>query len=191
MYADLPYRAEFDAVFSNAVLHWVLPPEAAIESHPAGPEARRTLRGRASAARGTSRPSSRRSAGRAVGKPGPDIGGAFFFPSDAEYAAMLESHGFDVQRADLFERPTPLDGGEDGLRLWLDTFAGGLLDGLSADERADDGQPRGSEARAAAPPRWTVDGRLRPPPHRRPPPRALGCATEHGRRFGLYRWLHR
>ena len=50
---------------------------------------------------------------------------------------MLESHGFDVQRADIFERPTPLDGGEDGLRLWLDTFAGGLLDGLSAVARSE------------------------------------------------------
>ena len=29
---SLPYAAEFDAVFSNAVLHWVRPPEAVVES---------------------------------------------------------------------------------------------------------------------------------------------------------------
>ena len=50
-------------------------------------------------------------------------------PGNDEYASMLESHGFDVDRAHLFDRTTSLDGGEEGLRLWLDTFAGGLLMG--------------------------------------------------------------
>ena len=133
---DLPYRAEFDAVFSNAVLHWVLPPEAAVGA------IRRALKpgGRFVAELGgkgniAAIVEAVRWARR--GNRGPQLGDAFFFPIDAEYASMLESHGFDVQRADLFERPTPLDGGEDGLRLWLDTFAGGLLDGLSADDRSE------------------------------------------------------
>ena len=132
---DLPYSGEFDAVFSNAVLHWVLPPEAAVKS------IRRALKpgGRLVAELG--------GAGNIAaiieavswarrGNPGRNVGDAFFFPGASEYAAMLESHGFDVDRADLFERPTLLEGGEDGLRLWLDTFAGGLLGGLSDDERA-------------------------------------------------------
>ena len=132
---DLPYRAEFDAVFSNAVLHWVLPPEAAIAS------IRRALKpgGRFVAELGGE--GNIAAIVEAVswarrGNAGSRVGEAFFFPGDSEYAAMLESHGFDVEHADLFQRPTPLDGGEDGLRLWLDTFAGGLLDGLSAEERA-------------------------------------------------------
>ena len=133
---DLPYRAEFDAVFSNAVLHWVLPPEAAVEA------IRRALKpgGRFVAelgGRGNIAAIIEAVRWARRGNPGPEVGDAFFFPSDAEYAAILESHGFDVERADIFERPTPLDGGEDGLRLWLDTFAGGLLDGLSADESAE------------------------------------------------------
>ena len=133
---ELPYRGEFDAVFSNAVLHWVLPPEPAVES------VRRALRpgGRFVAELGgagniAAIVESVRRARR--GSPGEDVGDAFFFPDAAEYASMLETRGFDVVRADLFERPTPLDGGEDGLRLWLDTFAGGLLDGLSPDMRAE------------------------------------------------------
>ena len=131
----LPYRGEFDAVFSNAVLHWVLPPEPAVDS------IRRALvpGGRFVAELGGAG-----NIGAIIeavrwarrGDPGPKAEDAFFFPSAAEYTAMLESHGFDVERADLFERPTPLDGGEDGLRLWLDTFAGGLLDGLSGAQRA-------------------------------------------------------
>ena len=44
---DMPYRAEFDAVFSNAVLHWVHAAGGGRRSHSAGPEARRALRGRA------------------------------------------------------------------------------------------------------------------------------------------------
>ena len=132
---DLPYRAEFDAVFSNAVLHWVLPPESAVES------IRRALKpgGRLVAelgGRGNIAAIVEAVRWARRGNPGPNVGDAFFFPGAVEYAAILESHGFDVEHADLFERPTPLDGGEDGLRLWLDTFAGGLLDGLSDDERA-------------------------------------------------------
>ena len=132
----MPYRCEFDAVFSNAVLHWVMPPEAAVEA------IRRALKpgGRFVAELGgreTSRPSSRRWIGRDAGTRIRSLGDAFFFPSVTEYASMLESHGFDVEQADIFDRPTPLDGGEDGLRLWLDTFAGGLLDGLPADARAE------------------------------------------------------
>ena len=87
------------------------------------------------------------------GNPGPQVGDAFFFPSDAEYASMLESHGFDLEQADIFDRPTPLDGGDEGLRLWLDTFAGGLLDGLSIDESAECRRPGGNKAQATAPPR--------------------------------------
>ena len=133
---DLPYRAEFDAVFSNAVLHWVLPPEAAVKS------IRRALKpgGRFVAelgGRGNIAAIVEAVRWARRGNVGPRVGDAFFFPSAAEYTAMLESHGFDVGHADLFERPTPLEGGEDGLRLWLDTFAGGLLDGLSDDERAE------------------------------------------------------
>lgn len=132
---DLPYSGEFDAVFSNAVLHWVLPPESAVDS------IRRALvpggrfvaelggAGNIAAIVEAVRWARRRS-------PGPNVENSFFFPSADVYTAMLESHGFDVEVADLFERPTPLDGGEEGLRLWLDTFAGGLLDGLSDDERA-------------------------------------------------------
>ncbi len=133
---DMRYRAEFDAVFSNAVLHWVLPPEAAVGA------IRRALKpgGRFVAelgGRGNIAAIIEAVRWARRGNPGPEVGDAFFFPSDAEYAAMLESYGFDVQRADLFERPTPLDGGDDGLRLWLDTFAGGLLDGLSTDARSE------------------------------------------------------
>ena len=131
---DLSYRDEFDAVFSNAVLHWVLPPEAAVESIRRALEPGGRLVAELGGAGNIGAIVEAVSWAR-LDKLGQSVGETFFFPSAAEYTSMLESHGFDVERADLFERPTPLDGGEDGLRLWLDTFAGGLLDGLSDDER--------------------------------------------------------
>ena len=155
---DMPYRCEFDAVFSNAVLHWVMPPEAAVEA------IRRALKpgGRFVAELGGQ--GNIEAIIEAVrwarrGNQGPQLGDTFFFPSDAEYASMLESHGFDVEQADLFERPTPLDGGEEGLRLWLDTFAGGLLDGLSSEARAEvvDRVENRLRPRLHRAGRWTAD----------------------------------
>ena len=117
----------FDAVLSNAVLHWI--PEA----------------GRAAAAlAGALRPGGRLSAelggagnvaaieaaARAVraeqGLPAP--ASPWYFPGIAEYAAVLEDAGFEVVEARLFERPTPLDG-PDALTAWLDMFAPHLTAG--------------------------------------------------------------
>lgn len=59
----------------------------------------------------------------------------WYFPSIGEYATRLEAHGFEVRYATLFDRPTALEEGEDGLAIWLDMFGDTLLSPLSADER--------------------------------------------------------
>ena len=51
----------------------------------------------------------------------------FYFPSLGRHAALLEEAGFAVGAAWLFRRPTPLSGGEEGLRRWVQMFAGGQL----------------------------------------------------------------
>jgi hypothetical protein len=51
-----------------------------------------------------------------------------------DYAPRLESHGLEVRAAFLFDRPTELDGGADGLREWLATFGDGLLASVPASE---------------------------------------------------------
>ncbi|MDQ6759212.1 MAG: class I SAM-dependent methyltransferase [Acidobacteriota bacterium] len=99
----------FDAVFSNAVLHWVKPPVEAVQ----------TVR------------AALRSGGRFVAEFGGKgnitaVTGAaglnpWYFPSIGEYAALLEQNGFEVSSAALFERPTKLEG-ERGLREWVDMF---------------------------------------------------------------------
>ena len=52
---------------------------------------------------------------------GADAGSAmtWFFPTPDEYSALLRNAGFDVRRAGLFPRPTPL---KTGVEAWLKLF---------------------------------------------------------------------
>jgi len=54
----------------------------------------------------------------------------WYFPSVGEYASLLEDAGWEVSYAELYDRPTPLDG-EDGLLAWLTAFAAPFFAGLS------------------------------------------------------------
>lgn len=58
----------------------------------------------------------------------------WYFPSIAEYASLLEQHGIEVLDAQLFDRPTDLLKGKDGLRNWILMFGGSYLEGLQDDE---------------------------------------------------------
>jgi len=58
----------------------------------------------------------------------------WYFPTLGEYTARLEVHGFEVQQARLFDRPTTL-AGPDGLRDWLAQFGDSLLAAVPDDER--------------------------------------------------------
>jgi trans-aconitate methyltransferase len=49
------------------------------------------------------------------------------YPSIAEYSALLERHGFLVRQAELFDRPTKLEDGANGLRNWLLQFNRAVL----------------------------------------------------------------
>ncbi|KWU42778.1 cyclopropane-fatty-acyl-phospholipid synthase [Rhodotorula sp. JG-1b] len=54
----------------------------------------------------------------------------WFFPTPAQYSAILQAAGFRVESCELIPRPTPLP--ESGLAGWLDTFAFAFLDALPA-----------------------------------------------------------
>jgi trans-aconitate methyltransferase len=45
----------------------------------------------------------------------------FYFPTIAEYATLLEKEGFLVEKAHLFDRPTPLKG-PNGMQEWMEMF---------------------------------------------------------------------
>ena len=51
-----------------------------------------------------------------------DGAGPCYCPSIAEYSGVLEKHGLEVRGAALFERPTKLADGEQGLANWIVMF---------------------------------------------------------------------
>jgi len=125
----------FDAVFSNATLHWIKEPERV-----AG-EIARLLRpgGRFVAEFGGKENIAELVAAteRAWTKlhlP-PPMPNPWYYPSLAHYAGLLERLGMEVTYALLFRRPTPLEEGEDGLRNWLTMFGGAIFEGLTERQR--------------------------------------------------------
>ena len=60
----------------------------------------------------------------------------FYFPTIGEYAALLERAGFLVVYGTLFERPTKLKG-EDGLLDWLLMFVKTPFEGISEEEKEE------------------------------------------------------
>jgi trans-aconitate methyltransferase len=159
----MEWRAEpvYDAVFSNAALHWMKDPEAAIAS----------MKG------------CLRSAGRLVAEFGGyrNVQGiinavketltearreeAFFmpwyFPTVGEYASLLEKAGFEVASAALFDRSTKLEGEEDGMIQWLEMFGTAMFPSATEDEanewiRAANDKLRATHYRDGV---WTADYR--------------------------------
>jgi trans-aconitate methyltransferase len=130
---SLQFKDEFDAVFSNAALHWMKQADAVIAG------VWRALK----------------PGGRFVGEFGGEGNTAtvlrvltavlrqrgldfrtlspWYFPSVEEYRGKLEAHGFVVNSIALIPRPTPLPG---SLIAWLETFAQSFMVPLPIGERA-------------------------------------------------------
>lgn len=61
----------------------------------------------------------------------------WYFPSVGEYSALLEDHGFRVTYAALFDRLTSLESGEEGLHHWIEMFGSDFLIEVPAEKRSD------------------------------------------------------
>ncbi|MFC4305408.1 methyltransferase domain-containing protein [Cohnella boryungensis] len=134
----LQYRTDhpFDAVFSNAALHWMPQAEAAAKAvwHAlkGGGRFVAEFGGHGNVAAITAAIS------RALEKHGYDPAGRspWYFPTLGEYSALLERIGFRVTFAQHFDRPTPLKG-DSGLADWLDMFSDDFFgDIASSDKKA-------------------------------------------------------
>ena len=121
----LTFQSEFDAVFSNAALHWVRNQDAMLAG------VKRALK----------------PGGRFVAEMGghgnvaailvaltavlqrhglADLeDGVNYYPTPNAYRERLEKHGFSVQEIQLIPRPTPLHA---GMAAWLTTFRSGVLE---------------------------------------------------------------
>jgi trans-aconitate methyltransferase len=119
---DFAVDEPVDAVFSNAALHWM---PAAVEVLGCVSDALRHG-GRFVAEMGATGNVATVMAAvdRACREAGlPERDWPWFFPSPAQYAAMLEDAGLEIRELDFRDRPTKLVG-EDGITGWLRMFAG-------------------------------------------------------------------
>ena len=144
-----PSPSEFDAVFTNAALHWVGAPA-------------QVTAGVAKALK---------PGGRYVG----EFGGfgniaairvairavlvahgyriepyeTSYYPTAEAFRAVLEAGGFEVLACDIIPRPTPLPS---GMSAWLNTFRGGFIDaaGVPPEKRVPDHRRRPRHAAPGA-----------------------------------------
>jgi trans-aconitate methyltransferase len=129
---SLAFSREFDAVFSNAALHWMRPQEAVL----AGVARALKPGGRFVAEMGGhNNTAAIQVAFRAVlakrGLEALDLS-PWYFPSAEAYRAKLEAAGFRVEEIALIPRPTPL---EAGMAAWLDTFCEDFFNPLPPADR--------------------------------------------------------
>lgn len=130
-----PYSDKFDAIFSNAALHWMLNADAVVknvaQSLKSGGRFVFEMGGKGNIAEVINAIQSAAQNFNLIQLPIYN-----YFPSIAEYSTILEQNGFQVKFAVLFERPTLLDG-NDGLRNWVKMFRNIVLDKLPANQHED------------------------------------------------------
>jgi trans-aconitate methyltransferase len=130
---DLRFESEFDAVFSNAALHWMKRADDVIAG------VWRALRpgGRFVAECGGYRCVATIVAAldHALARRGIDSQSVnpWYFPTVEDYGERLRARGFDIRSIALFPRPTPLPGDVTG---WLETFAESFTNALAVEQRA-------------------------------------------------------
>lgn len=126
--AEFSFPEPFDAVFSNAVLHWVKRRVEAVQCiarclRPGGRFVAE-LGGKGNIAFTVA---SIEAARAAWGLPSrPDLN-PWYNPSLGEYTSLLERHGLSVTFASLFDRPTPFEGVEGAFRAWMRMFGMSFL----------------------------------------------------------------
>lgn len=116
----LAFKPFFDAVFTNAALHWMKHSEkvAAGVSHALKPGGRFVGEfggeGNVRVIRAALHAALRR---RAID---PALADPWYYPSPDQYSALLKQAGFTVEYIELIPRPTPLPG---DISAWLEIFA--------------------------------------------------------------------
>jgi ubiquinone/menaquinone biosynthesis C-methylase UbiE len=134
---DFHIDCVFDAVFSNAVLHWI-------------PEADKVVKNINKHLKIDGRFVAEFGGKGCVNKiistlksildneriSYPKIDDMLYYPSIGQYSILLEKLGFEVNFAVLFNRPTELKGGVDGLNNFIEMFLNWLFVNISANEKS-------------------------------------------------------
>jgi len=130
---SLSFEHEFDAVFSNAALHWMRPPEAVL----AGVGQALKPGGRFVAEMGGHNNTAAIivAFSAVLGRRGVDVHrvSPWYFPSAEAYREKLETAGFAVEEIAIVPRPTFLP---TGIEPWFETFFEDFFDPLPEPDRA-------------------------------------------------------
>ncbi|MBT2214359.1 methyltransferase domain-containing protein [Virgibacillus dakarensis] len=127
---ELKFRETFDAVFSNATLHWIKAANEALccifDSLKKGGRFVAEFGGKGNVQTITS---AIRKQFQILELTYCEERFPWYFPSIGEYTTLMEQAGFKVIFARQFERPTPLEG-MNGLKNWIDMFGKTMFAGL-------------------------------------------------------------
>ncbi len=135
--AQFQFKKPFDAIFSNAVLHWVTDSENAILSM------NKNLKqgGRLVVEFGgkgnvkTIIKSIRKSLKKRKYTKNATIEN-WYFPSISTYTSLLEKNGFEVEFAHLYDRLTELTDSENGIKDWIEMFGSAFfIDVIDKDKK--------------------------------------------------------
>jgi trans-aconitate methyltransferase len=130
----LDYEAEFDAVFTNAALHWMRDIDAVLAgvARAMKPSTRFVgeFGGKGNIAAITA------TLIAVLKQHGVDGAAQFakkYYPTTEEFSEKLRAHGFTIMICDLIPRPTPLP--ESGMQGWLSTFANFYVTELDSERK--------------------------------------------------------
>jgi 2-isopropylmalate synthase len=128
----IDYHHQFDAVFTNAVLHWVDDIDAVVTNVYRALKANGKFIGEFGGQGNIQALTSQMSA---TFQEFPEFGefhNPWYFPSTEEFALVLERTGFQIQYIELISRPTPL---KSGIENWLDIFANNITNHLNSEQK--------------------------------------------------------
>ncbi len=125
----------FDAVFSNAVLHWIQDKEAAVRQiyrvlKPGG----RLVLEMGGKGNVKSIVNALRLSLAAYGYQENASAAVWYFPSLGEYTTLLESVGFRIRNAAHFDRETELKDADEGIADWICMFGQQFFDGIPPEQ---------------------------------------------------------
>jgi SAM-dependent methyltransferase len=126
---EMPFVEEFDAVFSNATLHWVKDSRLAIKNIA---KALKTSGRFVAEFGGHGNVHRIINAMKEVFNRHPEYGkfdDFWYFPTPEEYSVLLEQYGFEVEYIELIPRPTPID----DIANWLAVFSNGITEHLDVE----------------------------------------------------------
>ena len=129
---EMAFESEFDAVFSNAVLHWILNHKRLVTNVWRALRSGGRFVGEFGGEGNTAAIKAALEAG--LRKRGVESKPHWIYPSAAQWQSLLEQAGFDVESCFCVPRPTPLI---NGMSAWLETFAEAFAQQLPTAQRSE------------------------------------------------------